>query len=58
MALSWAAPSDDGGATVSDYEYRYAEGTSVPSSDSWTALGQTTTGYIRYRLGQGDGIHL
>ena len=43
MALSWAAPSDNGGAAISDYEYRYAEGTSVPSADSWTAPGSTNT---------------
>ena len=34
--LSWSAPKNDGGASITTYEYRYAAGDTVPSTTSWT----------------------
>ena len=39
VVLSWTAPSDDGGAPVTGYEYRHAQGGSVPSNTSWRSAG-------------------
>ena len=38
--LTWAVPTDDGGAPIDEYEYRYAEGTTVPPSTMWTSQKQ------------------
>ena len=39
MTLRWAAPADDGGTPVTDYEVRYAEGATVSSGASWSSAG-------------------
>ena len=39
--LSWGTPSDDGGATITDYEYRYS--VSSHSFGSWISAGGTNT---------------
>ena len=41
--LSWSAPANDGGSTVTGYEVRNAEGASVPGNTSWTPVGDVTT---------------
>ena len=35
VALVWSAPTDDGGAPVTGYEYRYAAGDAVPGETAW-----------------------
>ena len=42
ISLSWTAPSDDGGATISDYEYRYSR-TSQSFGSSWISAGGINT---------------
>ena len=37
VALSWGAPERDGGAAITDYEYR------IDSRDPWTPIGSTDT---------------
>ena len=42
VRLKWAAPEFDGGTPVTSYEYRHAEGDTVPASTAaadWTAVG-------------------
>ena len=34
-ALRWKAPTDTGGTPITAYEYRHAEGTTVPSATTW-----------------------
>ena len=41
--LSWTAPTDDGGSAITDYEVRYAEGTTIPNSTAWTSTGSATS---------------
>ena len=36
VTLSWAAPASDGGAAITEYEYRYSEGATVSASATWT----------------------
>ena len=43
VALAWDAPADDGGSAISRYEYRYAEGISVPSETLWQSAGTNQT---------------
>ena len=35
VELVWSAPADDGGASVTGYEYRYAAGDAVPGEMPW-----------------------
>ena len=42
VSLSWTAPSDNGGATITDYEYRYSR-TSQSFGSSWTLAGGINT---------------
>ena len=39
VALAWSAPSNDGGAPVTGYEYRYAAGDAVPEATPWRSAG-------------------
>ena len=68
VALAWSAPSNDGGAPVTGYEYRYAAGDAVPEDTPWQSAGLniewTVTGLIngqqyafevRARNRRGDG---
>ena len=43
VTLRWEKPADDGGATITDYQYRYAEGYSIPDEFSWISAGTTPT---------------
>ncbi len=36
VVLSWAAPEHDGGAAVTAYRYRHAQGATVPDGTAWT----------------------
>ena len=36
VTLSWAAPASDGGAAITEYEYRYSTGSTVLPSTLWT----------------------
>ena len=40
VTLAWQAPASDGGAAVTGYRYRYAEGASVPAGTAWSAAGR------------------
>ena len=51
MALAWTAPTDTGGAAITDYELRYQSGSTA--GGTWTALGQTTTSYTQASLDKG-----
>ena len=42
VSLSWTAPSDNGGATITDYEYRYSR-TSQSFGSSWISAGGINT---------------
>ncbi len=39
VMLTWGAPASDGGAAFDRYEYRHAEGASVPSATAWASAG-------------------
>ena len=43
VTLAWQAPDDDGGAAVTGYRYRYAQGASVPENMAWTSAGANLT---------------
>ena len=36
VVLTWTAPTSDGGAAITEYEYRYSTGSTVSSSATWT----------------------
>ena len=52
--LEWDAPTDDGGSALTDYEIRYAEGSSA-TSGTWTSAGVTDTEYALSMLTAGTG---
>ena len=69
VVLTWGAPTDDGGAPITAYEYRYAPGSAVPANTPWQSagltLGRTVTGLTngqqyafevraRNRVGEGE----
>ena len=37
--LTWAAPTDDGGSAITSYEYRYAQGETIPAGMEWLSAG-------------------
>ena len=39
VTLTWEAPQNDGGADIVRYDYRHAQGTSVPASEPWLSAG-------------------
>ena len=39
MRLTWTASGYDGASPITDYEYRYAKGATVPDSTPWTSAG-------------------
>ena len=41
--LAWHAPADDGGAVITGYQHRYAEGLDVPGDTAWISAGMTLT---------------
>ena len=41
--LEWEPPASDGGAEISRYEYRYAQGVSVPDDIAWLSAGMALT---------------
>ena len=43
VTLAWQAPSDDGGLAVTGYQYRHAEGASVPENVEWRSAGTDRT---------------
>ena len=42
VRLTWSTPSDDGGSTITDYDYRYSFSSGTFSS--WTSAGNTSNG--------------
>ena len=54
VSLSWTAPSDNGGADISDYEYQYSR-TSQSFGSSWTSWGNTNTLNSVFGLTNGTG---
>ena len=46
VTLTWRAPSSGGGAAVTGYEYRHAEGATVPAETAWTSAGTNLTATI------------
>ena len=43
VALNWQAPASDGGAELTGYEYRFAEGAAVPATTVWNYAGTSLT---------------
>ncbi len=43
VMLVWQAPDDHGGISVTGYQYRYAEGASVPAAKAWRSVGTDLT---------------
>ena len=46
VTLTWEAPPDDGGSAILRYEYRYAEGATVPEGTVWTGTGAALTATV------------
>ena len=38
VVLTWSAPASDGGSAITEYDYRYAAGTTVPLTTPWTTV--------------------
>ena len=60
VTLTWQAPANNGGATISDYKYRYraTESTRWSPSAEGVPLGQTTRSTVVGNLTNGDALHL
>ena len=43
VALSWSAPSDNGGEPLTGYQYQYDDASPLTDADAWTATGGTQT---------------
>ena len=43
VELNWDAPSANGGAEITDYEIRHAQGSTVPAATTWTSAGTDRT---------------
>ena len=41
--LEWEPPASDGGAEISQYEYRFTQGVSVPDDTAWLSAGMALT---------------
>ena len=46
VELVWEAPASDGGSAVTGYEYRHAEGVSVPEATPWQSAGASLTATV------------
>ena len=46
VVLTWSAPTDDGGALIERYEYRYAEGDAVAQDTPWQSAGSELTAAV------------
>ena len=46
VTLTWGVPPDDGGSAILRYEYRYAEGATVPEGTAWTGTGAALTATV------------
>ncbi len=46
VVLTWQAPASNGGSAVTEYEYRHAEGTSVPDETAWQSAGASLTAAV------------
>ncbi|MYF28971.1 MAG: hypothetical protein F4169_08920, partial [Gammaproteobacteria bacterium] len=38
VVLTWEAPADDGGASITKYQYRYSKGATVDADATWTDI--------------------
>ena len=46
IRYDWVAPTDDGGTPITDYEYRFAEGSMIPSGTGWVGFGETDLSHL------------
>ncbi len=53
VVLTWEAPASDGSSPITGYEYRYAEGASVPDSADWVSVGASLSATVG---GLADGV--
>ena len=52
IAWVWTAGADNG-AAISDYEFRYAQGTSIPANTAWVSTGSITPAHTITGLSKG-----